>query len=121
MAGGIIQYCGAGDSDKVVVRDCAVTGYIGIPVHDETLGSGGLVGVMSQKTVFEGMNKVRCNMSYDDSARMIGGAVGSSSFSEAQTKEALGSHVEVEEETIHDASSENNVGRYCGSPWIDEL
>ena len=121
MAGGIIQYCGAGDSDKIVVRDCAVTGDIDIPVHDETLGSGGLVGVMNKKTVFEGMNKVRCKMSYDDGARMIGGAVGSSSFSEAQTKEALGSHVEVEEETIHDASSENNVGRYCGSPWIDEL
>ena len=121
MAGGIVQYCGWLDSDKVIVRDCAVEGDIEIHAHEETEGSGGLVGVMNKKTVFEGTNKVRCEMSYNEGVRMVGGAVGGSSFSEAQTKEALGSHVEVAEETIHDASSERKVGRYCGSPWIDEL
>ena len=60
-------------------------------------------------------------MSYNEGVRMVGGAVGGSSFSVEQTREALGPHVEVARETIHDASSENNVGRYCGSPWIDEL
>ena len=121
MAGGIVQYCGWLDSDKVIVRDCAVEGYIEIHAHEETEGSGGLVGVMNKKTVFEGTNKVRCEMSYNEGVRMVGGAVGGSSFSVEQTREALGPHVEVARETIHDASSENNVGRYCGSPWIDEL
>ena len=106
---------------RLIVRDCTVRGILNIPAYDETDGSGGLVGVMDKEAVFEGKNKVACEMHYGNRAMKIGGAVGGSSFTDAQTKQMLGSHVEVADETVPDASSVRMIGRYCGSPWIDEL
>ena len=121
MVGGIIQYCGAKVGDRVIVRDCIVSGDIDIPVSGETEGSGGLVGVINKEMVFEGKNKVACDMCYYDDAMMIGGAVGSSSFSRDQTIQMLRTHVEVADETFTETSADRKIGRYCGEPWIDEL
>ena len=130
MVGGIIQYCGVKDGDRVIVRDCTVRGGLNIPVSGETDGSGGLVGVMNKEAVFEGKNKVACYMRYYDDATMIGGAVGCSKFNRDQTKLMLGDHVEVADEifttevlgeTISNTSHDRKIGRYCGEPWINEL
>ena len=118
--GGMVYYCGINTDARCTIGNCTVKGTLSIPNGATTPASGGLIGELKATLALTGNNLASCEMEYSGSKK-IGGVIGRSDFSEANLRAVLSGHVTVAAGVVHDVSQADQIGTYCGQPWIDSL